>query len=178
MSISNTPPEKTYWVVPGTLLAGEYPRNKDLPSSLERLNQYIRLGISYFIDLTEHGEWNLEPYAHLLRQWPNREIQYQRFPIPDAGIPKSKHQVIAILDTIDRAIVQGHMVYVHCWGGIGRTGTIVGCYFARHGTTGQPALDQLRQHWRHCTKSGTKQCPETPKQIQFILDWYETARSA
>ncbi len=24
-------------------------------------------------------------------------------------------------------------VYVHCWGGVGRTGTVVGCWLLRHG---------------------------------------------
>lgn len=32
------------------------------------------------------------------------------------------------------------MVYLHCWGGIGRTGTIVGCWLARNGFPGKAAL--------------------------------------
>ena len=38
-----------------------------------------------------------------------------------------------ILDEIDGAILNGKTVYVHCLGGIGRTGTVVGCYLVRHG---------------------------------------------
>ena len=28
-----------------------------------------------------------------------------------------------ILDAVDRALAAGRNVYLHCWGGIGRTGT-------------------------------------------------------
>ncbi len=31
-----------------------------------------------------------------------------------------------ILDDIDSAIADEGVAYVHCWGGIGRTGTVVG----------------------------------------------------
>ena len=63
-------------------------------------------------------------------------------PIPDTGNPKPA-QVESILDTIDTAIAAGRRVYVHCWGGIGRTGTIVGCYLVRHGLTGDQALAEI-----------------------------------
>ena len=38
-----------------------------------------------------------------------------------------------ILDDVDAALADGRTVYVHCWGGIGRTGTVVGCWLMRHG---------------------------------------------
>ncbi|MBA3406233.1 MAG: dual specificity protein phosphatase family protein [Gemmatimonadaceae bacterium] len=37
----------------------------------------------------------------------------------------------------------GHSIYVHCWGGVGRTGTVVGCYIVRHGRTGDDALGEV-----------------------------------
>jgi len=33
-----------------------------------------------------------------------------------------------ILDTIDAALSAKRIVYVHCWGGVGRTGTVIGCH--------------------------------------------------
>jgi protein-tyrosine phosphatase len=32
-----------------------------------------------------------------------------------------------ILDAIDESMTAGKPVYVHCWGGMGRTGTVIGC---------------------------------------------------
>lgn len=34
------------------------------------------------------------------------------------------------------ALAAGQTVYVHCYGGIGRTGTVVGCWLVRHGLSG------------------------------------------
>ena len=36
--------------------------------------------------------------------------------------------MVAILDSLDTAIADEHTIYLHCWGGIGRTGTVVGCW--------------------------------------------------
>jgi protein-tyrosine phosphatase len=41
-------------------------------------------------------------------------------------------EMIHILDTIDQALAEDRPVYVYCWGGHGRTGTVVGCYLRRH----------------------------------------------
>ena len=58
----------------------------------------------------------------------------------------------AILDAIDTSLTGGRLVYVHCWGGVGRTGTVVGCWLLRHGLATRDAvldtLAQLRQHTR------------------------------
>ena len=34
---------------------------------------------------------------------------------------------------------------MHCWGGVGRTGTTVGCWLVRHGRSGTEALAELRR---------------------------------
>ena len=162
------PIENCYWVVPGKLLAGEYPRNKDDDSSPEKLARLTEAGVSVFVDLTKQGE--LSPY----KQWLTG-ASHQRFPITDGSVPSSAEQTIAILDTIDSFIVEDLIVYVHCWGGIGRTGTIVGCWLARHGESGRAALERLRKLWRQCPKSTTGQpTPETPNQEQYVLKWQES----
>src|SRR5260370_41266282 len=49
----------------------------------------------------------------------------------------SKTTLSAILDTIDGEIARGKAVYVHCWGGHGRTGVVVGCWLQRHALGGK-----------------------------------------
>ncbi|MBU1060556.1 MAG: hypothetical protein KJ804_19815 [Proteobacteria bacterium] len=110
-----------YWVAPGKLLAGEYPRNKDEESSRVKIHTLISAGVNAFIDLTEEDE-NLLPYTGLLDG-----ICHERFPIRDISVPNSTIATVKILDTIDHHIQKERMVYLHCWGGVGRTGMIAGC---------------------------------------------------
>ena len=165
--IMNRPIQYCYWVFPGQLLAGEYPRNKDAESSIQKINALIQAGITAFIDLTQVRD-NLLPYAGILD-----DISYQRFPIRDVSVPESIELMREILDAIDHHISQGRMVYVHCWGGIGRTGTVVGCWLARHGLEGRTAYDRLQELWEHNPKSAYRRSPETLEQKQYILDWRE-----
>ena len=157
-----------YWVVPGQLLAGEYPRNLDDESSIPKLAALAEAGIVAFIDLTEDGEPH--PYA----QWLDSETQsHHRFPIRDLHTPGSPDLTGSILDTIDSYMVNGQPVYVHCWGGVGRTGTIVGCWLSRHGYPGTSALGRLDELWKDCPKSVWTRSPETEWQRQYVLDWSE-----
>ena len=160
------PIKHCYWVVPGKLLAGEYPRNEDQASSVEKLQALERSGVSAFIDLTEEGE--LDSYAEMLQA-----ATHHRFPIHDVSIPDSPETTKTILDTIDQLISQGKTVYVHCWGGVGRTGLIIGCWLARHGEGGKAAFNQLQQLWRKCPKSAYRNSPETEDQKHYILNWQE-----
>ncbi len=167
------PPEKPvqfcYWVIPGKLLAGEYPRNLDDESSPAKIRALTDAGIASFIDLTERGEHGLKPYSHLLGETTER----RRFPIRDLDIPGSPDQTKQILDQIDANMADGKPTYVHCWGGIGRTGVIIGCWLARHGDGGQAALDELRRLWTNNPKSAWTASPQMPAQFRYITEWNE-----
>jgi hypothetical protein len=168
-----TPIKHSYWVLPGKFLAGEYPRELRVQASKEKIDALIQAGVTAFIDLTEDRD-GLEPYAPLFEAHPSKGVTHKRFPIRDLSVPASSQQTIAILDAIDENIRQGKLVYVHCWGGIGRTGTIVGCWLARHEQPGQAALDRLHELWEQCPKSAYRRSPETWEQEQYILGWNES----
>lgn len=170
---SKRPIEYCYWVLPDRFLAGEYPRNIDEESSQRKIAALIAAGVSAFIDLTEEGEKirygkQLYPYVPLLD--PHPRAFHHRFEIQDGSTP-SKQKTIQILDTIDKYIAQEKKVYVHCWGGVGRTGVIVGCWLARHGYPGEAALHRLWKLWRACPKSAYRQSPENGKQEQYVCEW-------
>ena len=161
------PIDHCYWVVPGKLLAGEYPRTPYEESSREKLARLTDAGVTAFIDLTEADEF-LEPYDHLL-DGPS----HQRFAIRDMSIPKSHEVARQALDAIDAHLEAGETVYVHCWGGVGRTGTIIGCWLARHHEPGQAALDRLEKLWAGNPKSRSRQSPETGTQQRYVREWRE-----
>lgn len=159
-----------YWVVPGRLLAGEYPGAKDAAAARRKLRLFVDAGFTFFLDLTEEGE--LAPYAALLQEEAASRsiaVEHHRMPIPDLGNP-TPAQVVRTLDAIDAAIAAGHCVYVHCWGGIGRTGTIAGCYLVRHGMTGPQALTEIAR-LRQGTPDAWRISPETPEQQARVRAW-------
>ena len=165
--MTQRPIKKCYWVAPGKLLAGEYPRDEDEATSRSKINALTHSGVTAFIDLTEENE-GLRPYSGLLDK-----TTHQRFPIRDYSIPVSPAVTMAILDAIDQHINEGRIVYLHCWGGVGRTGVIVGCWLSRHGYKGTAALARLRELWQQCPKSAFRKSPETKEQEQHILRWEE-----
>ena len=124
MSELDRPISESYWVEPGRFLAGEYPAAAYVGRARQRLGGLLDAGINTFFDLTLVNE--LPPYLSILREEASKrdiKIQHIRFPILDHNIPP-RGTMTALLDTIDSALVRGRNVYVHCWGGIGRTGTI------------------------------------------------------
>lgn len=170
--MSKTPFPDSYWVLPGLLLAGEYPYAKEPAAGEQKLAALLDVGIRLSIDLTEAGEYNLRPYAlAFLAQAQKRQLQvlHQRFPIPDGGIP-SLAQMQAILARIDQALADSTPAFVHCFGGIGRTGTVIGCYLVQHGYSPAQALTQIAA-WRAGTPDEHRPAPETAAQVQFVQAW-------
>jgi len=174
MSELDRPINESYWVEPGRFLAGEYPAAAFVGRTRERLTKFLDVGIDTFIDLTFPHE--LPSYRSILLEQAsirNIDIQYKRYSIIDRSIPFNG-LMTAILDTIDSNLLEGRNVYVHCWGGIGRTGTTVGCYLVRRGLTGTQSLAQLAEWWKDVPKSiYNPRSPETDQQVEYILNWDE-----
>ncbi len=168
---SSKPIPNSYWVIPDQFLAGEHPSAKDEAQARSRLLTFLEAGFDTFIDLTE-GE--RPDYRKLLEETARRcktKASYHNFPFPDFGVP-SPFTMINVLNAIDKALAGGHKVYLHCAGGIGRTGTAVGCYLVRHGRNGPQALAELGRIYRTAAQSTfSPNSPEDSRQIAFIRDW-------
>jgi hypothetical protein len=164
--MTKLPPFNSYWVVPDQFMAGEYPGNDyDQGQSERRLDALIEAGITTFIDLTEEDE--RFPYAPLLQEragYYQVKINYQRFSIGDFGIP-TEEKMRTILDAIQQAINIGEKPYVHCWAGMGRTGTVVGCYLAENGLNGPEALLKVDELCYYAPS------PQTGEQKRFVRNW-------
>jgi hypothetical protein len=131
--------------------------------------------VTLWRDLTEAHE--LAPYAALLDEEAaaaGKTGEYRRMPIRESSVPKTRPAMVALLDVIDAAMASGHRVYVPCWGGVGRTGTVVGCYLVRHGKSGEPAWRHLARLWQAMEKSHVRwHTPETAEQGRFVARWFE-----
>ena len=169
------PSNNAYWVVSGRFAAGEYPGAKDHRDAADKLRALMGAGIDHFVDLTEPHE--LAPYAGIAVEEATRLglwVEHKRYPIRDVQVPRARHEMAAILDAIDAALEEGRTVYVHCWGGVGRTGTVVGCWLVRHGRTGEEALAQVAEWWRGVEKAWRRpESPETAEQFEYVRNWTE-----
>lgn len=131
------------------LTAGPFPRST--------ITSLVEAGVSTFVDLTGHGS----SYDRLLPPG-TRRVSYQ---VSDFSTPTIEEMTL-ILDSIDSHLEDG--VYVHCRAGIGRTGTVVGCWLIRHGLATrldwQEVLAQLRG-------PDAPRSPETDAQRSFVSRW-------
>lgn len=168
---ADRPLPNTYWIETGRLLAGEYPGARRSQDAETRLRQLLNAGIDYFIDLTRAHELpEYEPLLATLRP----DASYRRFAIEDHGLPEDAAVVVAALNCVDEALAAGRNVYLHCRAGVGRTGTVLGCYLVRHGSRNEDALERLADLWQQSERSrNIPQIPETEAQATYVRYWHE-----
>ena len=157
-------PIRDCYRVADRLLAGGYPGSSDPAVAARRLRAFERCGVTRFIDLT-HPADPLEPYARLLGSGARRTAH----PIVDFGTPTIPHMT-RILDEVDTALADGQTVYVHCWGGIGRTGTVVGCWLVRHALDRGDPIAQIAA-LRRDVSGASVQSPQTAAQRAMVRAW-------
>jgi protein-tyrosine phosphatase len=138
------------WVEEDRLLVGPYPG--------DRVEDVLAAGIDVVVDLTQEGE--LPAYGV------PAPVRHVRRPIRDFGCPTSG-ELRETLDLVERELASGNRVYLHCRGGVGRTGTVVACYLVGRGATADEALARLRAIGKG---------PEAEEQLILVASWATDAR--
>lgn len=169
------PLDRSYWVSPEWLLAEYYPGDREEPAGREKLVRLLDAGIRSFVNLMEEVEFGHDDAP--IRQYDERlrsiaaeravSVNVARFPIVDVSIP-SAAQMERILAHMDEQISAGFPVYLHCWGGRGRTGTVVGCWLTRHGIADRQAALQRIVALRAHTPDRKQDSPETESQRAMV----------
>ena len=171
-SLPPRPVPASYWVVPGRLLVGEYPGSHSRADAMEKLRLFLAAGVTCFIDLTQPQE--LPSYEALLpfATPSGRRVEYLRLPIADHGLPEDASVMDQILATLERALAGGHVVYVHCRAGIGRSATVAGCWLANQRRDAGRAYAELQELWQQSAQSVYwPRVPETEAQQEFVRRW-------
>jgi len=167
----------TYWVIDPILLAGEYPGTRNILTTRTKLAKFLEAGIRTFVNLTEQTEL-LEKYDAVLRDLSAErglETKHVRYGIRDLSVPAHETLMTRILATIREEIAAERPVYVHCWGGVGRTGTAIGCWLVEQGMTGSAAIERIAE-LRKLTIGGSNRSPETDEQRRYICNWRTAAQ--
>lgn len=156
------PLRRSYWVT-GSLVAGMYPGSRVAAVAQQKVRALCTTGITLFLDLTDPSD-DLEPYEQFLTGSARRSS----LPVHDLEIPPAS-VVADALRLIDSEAVAGGITYVHCWGGIGRTGTIVGCWIAER-IGGPAALGCLADLRRGCS-SAEAMSPAAATERRLVELW-------
>jgi hypothetical protein len=169
---------RSYWARAGALLGGCYPGAVASDEAESKLSGLLRCGVTTIISLMEPNERDHagKPFVDYdemilkLAAQSGQRLEIQRQSIVDMSVPSTK-RMTGILDTVDESITRGGAVYVHCWGGRGRTGSVIGCHWIRHGLHA-PAevLDHLHRLTAHA-KENFWPTPQTDEQRRFVTNW-------
>lgn len=178
MDPGGAPLPRAYWADPGRLLAGPYPAEYDALETRRNLQRLVDSGIRTFINLMQAREegpaGGRSPYVKVLEEIAVRhgiEFEWLRFEIHDMSIPDEAH-MDRIQAAIENSLEQSRPVYAHCWGGRGRTGTVVGAYLIGRGlATPQNFVDVIGG-----LRAVQGSSPETAEQVDFVRR-YASSRS-
>jgi protein-tyrosine phosphatase len=114
------------WVIPGKLIAGGYPGNIDSGKHMETIKMVVDSGVTCFVCLMQDKELErFRPYSDIAKQLSLKTIKFEYFPMPDGFIPKDESLIQFIPQLAAIVKRPDEVVYVHCWGGHGRTGIVI-----------------------------------------------------
>lgn len=171
------PTNSSYWVEPGLLLAGAYPGDVEPEAHRVKIEALLNANVRVFLSLMETDETNRDgerfvPYDSLGGSEQTESVCV-RFPIKDLSVP-TQLEMVTILNAIDGFHKDGKSVYVHCWGGVGRTGTVVACWLVRKTLATQSnVLDVLMALRQADRERGHRDSPESSIQRKFVASWHE-----
>ncbi|MBP9111997.1 MAG: ADP-ribosylglycohydrolase family protein, partial [Polyangiaceae bacterium] len=173
------PAPRTYWVIPGKLLAGAYPGAPTPKDHRARIEALWNAGVRTFVNLMEENETNnagkpFAPYQDIVNELARasgEDATCLRYPIRDLDVP-SFALMGTLLAAIDRSLARGSAVYVHCFGGVGRTGTAVCAWIHQHGLVNADNVFSVLSELRRADKlAGQRPAPETEKQRTFVKEF-------
>lgn len=156
-----------WWAAP-RVLAGEYPGHWSVDKATHKVNLLVDRGIRTFVDLTTPAD-ALTPYDEVVTAVAaNRDLDllHVHHPIPDVSVLADDRGYDDIVASITAGTERGD-VYVHCWGGVGRTATVIGCLLVDQGLDGAAALERIATLRSGTSKAG-RRAPETPEQVSVI----------
>eukprot|EP00904_Undaria_pinnatifida_P008558 jgi/Undpi1/4832/HiC_scaffold_19.g08185.m1 len=149
------PTMESNWVLPGRLLVGAYPASMNDSHHAHLLCTILLQGVTTFVclqqeyrsegvteDMWRSGE-ALRPYfqdaLQLLRKLRDikaadprgmpeicapQDTDFVHFPIVDCNVADDT-KVLHLAAKLAARVARGEVLYLHCWGGHGRTGTVV-----------------------------------------------------
>ncbi len=80
----------------------------------------------------------------------------------------SRSEALNLVGALDRLLVEGHRIVIHCRGGIGRSGLLTASLLVSSGIEPEAAIRQV-------SDARGFSVPETAQQIQWVRDFADAA---
>eukprot|EP01026_Neomeris_dumetosa_P022316 TRINITY_DN19249_c0_g2_i1.p1 TRINITY_DN19249_c0_g2~~TRINITY_DN19249_c0_g2_i1.p1 ORF type:complete len:254 (-),score=8.52 TRINITY_DN19249_c0_g2_i1:392-1153(-) len=175
------------WVIKGRLMLGRYPYVEPSRCRLsqvgkKQLDKILSQNIDTFVCLQEElppqqklrptgkrGFLPYDAYCKIVAGEKNfeREMLFLHYPIVDLDIP-SQRQMEGLVSEMIELLQEGRNIYLHCWGGRGRAGTVGACLLAKlYGVSTVEALARIQRAF-DTRRDGGRQSPETKEQRVFV----------
>jgi len=139
------------WIIEGELAAFSV-------FALADLDRLQREGIGAIVSLTEYFPAELVGASG---------FKTLHLPIEDMTPPDSR-QIEQYVEFVDRMLARSRAVGTHCLAGLGRTGTMIGCYLVSRGASAEDAIIRVRE-----ARPGAIQ---TETQERAIVQWERKLR--
>jgi protein-tyrosine phosphatase len=135
--------------------------DRDLTADLDAL--FGQFQATVFVSLMEDFEYTRFHIGGLFNEVKARGSHVLHYPIVDVSVPTNAATFRVLIETIRTHLQAGEHIFVHCKGGLGRTGLVVACLLVRLGHSAERAVQITRE-----TRKGTIQ---TPSQERWVYDY-------
>jgi len=134
---------------------------RDLEADARRLREHWR--IDALLLLVEDHELEMTGVPDIVEAMERQGVEVLRHPVRDMDVPDDPIAYRATLDRVLQRLRGGQSVVVACRGGLGRTGTAVGCLLREGGLSGPDAVRLTREARRNTIERGT--------QVALVESW-------
>ncbi|MEW5305002.1 MAG: hypothetical protein WDW36_007574 [Sanguina aurantia] len=112
----------------------------------------------------------LPPKKKPTTSWNARQLHFLHSPIVDLSIPQ-KETLRALIADMEQRVANKEILYIHCWGGRGRAGTVGACLLAAlYNIPAEQALARVQRAF-DTRKDMTRRSPETDEQLAFVREF-------
>ena len=171
-SLPLTPPQLSSLPGPG-LLAGSHPGSISPHDNEQNLQSLIVAHhVTAFVNLLSSERVSFvsyEPRAVEIGLTASRTLTFLACPIVDGGVAEDE-EVLTCCRDVAQLLKDQHVVYVHCWGGHGRTGVVISVVLGLVlGLDGPTAIAECSaRHNERVVHTGISS-PQSPAQFRQVL---------